>query len=56
VPVTVVDDLVAEAARLDTILGLLTEAQWHAESAADGWSVGHWPARSSSLRVVRTYA
>jgi uncharacterized protein (TIGR03084 family) len=39
VPVTVIDDLVAEAARLDTILGLLTEAQWHAESAADGWSV-----------------
>jgi len=36
---TVVDDLVAEAVRLDSILSLLTEAQWLAESAADGWSV-----------------
>src|ERR1700757_3179460 len=36
---TVVDDLVAEAVRLDSILSLLTEAQWLADSAADGWSV-----------------
>jgi uncharacterized protein (TIGR03084 family) len=36
---TVVDDLVAEAMRLESILGLLTEAQWLTESAADGWSV-----------------
>lgn len=36
---TVIDDLVAEAVRLDSILSLLTEAQWLADSAADGWSV-----------------
>lgn len=36
---TVFDDLAAEAVRLDGILGLLTEAQWLADSAADGWSV-----------------
>ena len=36
---TVIDDLAAEAARLDGILGLLTEEQWLADSAADGWSV-----------------
>ncbi len=36
---TVIDDLAAEAVRLDGILGLLTEAQWLADSAADGWSV-----------------
>lgn len=42
---TVIDDLVAEAVRLDSILSLLTEAQWLADSAADGWSVadgGAW--------------
>jgi uncharacterized protein (TIGR03084 family) len=39
VAVTVIDDLVAEAVRLDSILSLLTEAQWLADSAADGWSV-----------------
>jgi uncharacterized protein (TIGR03084 family) len=39
VAVTVTDDLVAEAVRLDSILSLLTEAQWLADSAADGWSV-----------------
>jgi hypothetical protein len=37
--VTVVDDYVAEAVRLESILGLLTEAQWLTESGADGWSV-----------------
>ena len=36
---SVVDDLVAEGVRLDSILSLLTEAQWLAGSAADGWSV-----------------
>lgn len=36
---TVVDDYVAEAVRLESILGLLTEAQWLTESGADGWSV-----------------
>jgi uncharacterized protein (TIGR03084 family) len=36
---SVVDDLVAEEVRLDSILSLLTEAQWLADSAADGWSV-----------------
>jgi uncharacterized protein (TIGR03084 family) len=36
---TVVDDLVAEAMRLESILGLLTEAQWLTESGAAGWSV-----------------
>ena len=36
---TVIDDLVAEAVRLDGILGLLTEEQWLADSAAGGWSV-----------------
>jgi uncharacterized protein (TIGR03084 family) len=39
VTVAVVDDYVAEAARLEDILGALTEAQWLTESAADGWSV-----------------
>jgi uncharacterized protein (TIGR03084 family) len=37
--VTVVDDYVAETVRLESILGLLTEAQWLTESGADGWSV-----------------
>jgi uncharacterized protein (TIGR03084 family) len=37
--VTVVDDFVAEGARLESILGLLTEAQWLTESGAAGWSV-----------------
>ena len=36
---TVVDDYVAETVRLESILGLLTEAQWLTESGADGWSV-----------------
>ena len=36
---TVMDDFVAEALRLQGILGLLTRAQWQAESGADGWSV-----------------
>lgn len=36
--VTVVDDYVAEAVRLEGILGLLTEAQWLTQSGADGWS------------------
>jgi uncharacterized protein (TIGR03084 family) len=36
---TVVDDLVAETMRLESILGLLTEEQWLMESGADGWSV-----------------
>ena len=36
---TVMDDFVAEALRLQGILGLLTPAQWQAESGADGWSV-----------------
>ena len=35
----VIDDFVAEAVRLESILGLLTEEQWLAESGADGWSV-----------------
>jgi len=37
--VTVIDDYVAETVRLQGILGLLTEAQWLAPSAADGWSI-----------------
>jgi uncharacterized protein (TIGR03084 family) len=37
--VTVIDDFVAEALRLQGILGLLTQAQWQAESGAGGWSV-----------------
>jgi uncharacterized protein (TIGR03084 family) len=37
--VPVIDDFVAEAVRLQSILGLLTADQWLAESAADGWSV-----------------
>ncbi len=37
--VAVVDDFVAEAVRLESILGLLTEEQWQTESGADGWSV-----------------
>ena len=36
---TVMDDFVAEALRLQGILGLLTQAQWQADSRADGWSV-----------------
>ena len=36
---TVIDDFVAEALRLQGILGLLTQAQWQAESCAGGWSV-----------------
>ena len=36
---TVIDDLAAEAVRLDGILGLLTEDQWLADSGAEGWSV-----------------
>jgi len=36
---TVIDDFVAEALRLQGILGLLTQAQWQADSRADGWSV-----------------
>jgi uncharacterized protein (TIGR03084 family) len=39
VTVAVVDDYVAEAVRLEDILGRLTEAQWLTESGADGWSV-----------------
>jgi hypothetical protein len=39
ISVAVIDDLVAEAVRLDSILSLLTEEQWLADSAADGWSV-----------------
>jgi len=37
--VTVMDDFVAEALRLQGILGLLTREQWQADSLADGWSV-----------------
>jgi uncharacterized protein (TIGR03084 family) len=37
--VTVIDDFAAETARLEGILGLLTEEQWLAESGAGGWSV-----------------
>ena len=36
---TVIDDFVAEALRLQGILGLLTQAQWRAQSGAGGWSV-----------------
>jgi uncharacterized protein (TIGR03084 family) len=36
---TVIDDFASEALRLQGILGLLTPAQWQAESGADGWSV-----------------
>jgi uncharacterized protein (TIGR03084 family) len=36
---TVMDDFVAETLRLQGILGLLTQAQWLAESGARGWSV-----------------
>ena len=36
---TVLDDFVAETLRLQGILGLLTQAQWLAESGARGWSV-----------------
>jgi uncharacterized protein (TIGR03084 family) len=38
VTVAVVDDYVAEAMRLEDVLGGLTEAQWLTESGADGWS------------------
>jgi uncharacterized protein (TIGR03084 family) len=37
--VTVMDDFVSEALRLQGILGLLTQAQWQADSRARGWSV-----------------
>ena len=37
--VTVVDDLVTEAIRLESILDGLTDAQWRTESGAVGWSV-----------------
>jgi uncharacterized protein (TIGR03084 family) len=33
------DDLTAEQDRLETTLGTLTETQWMAPSAADGWTV-----------------
>ena len=36
---TVMDEFVAEAVRLQGILGLLTRTQWQAESGAGGWSV-----------------
>jgi uncharacterized protein (TIGR03084 family) len=39
VTVTAIDDYVAEAARLEIILSLLTDDQWLAESGASGWSV-----------------
>ena len=35
----VVDDYAGETARLEGILGLLTEEQWLTESGASGWSV-----------------
>jgi uncharacterized protein (TIGR03084 family) len=35
----IMDDFVAETVRLQGILGLLTPAQWQAESGAVGWSV-----------------
>src|ERR1700743_2993658 len=37
--VPVIDDFIAEAVRLQGILGLLTAEPWLAESAAGGWSV-----------------
>ena len=37
--VAVIDDYAAETARLEGILGLLTEEQWLTESGASGWSV-----------------
>lgn len=37
--VEVVDDYVAEAMRLEDVLGGMTEAQWLTESGARGWSV-----------------
>jgi len=37
--VTVVDDYVAEAMRLEGILATLTEAQWLTPSGAGGWSI-----------------
>jgi len=39
VAVTVIDDYVAEARRLESVLDNLSEAQWLSESAAEGWSV-----------------
>jgi uncharacterized protein (TIGR03084 family) len=39
VTLEVFDDYVAETARLEGILGPLTEAQWLTESGARGWSV-----------------
>ena len=35
----VIDDYAAEARRLESVLDALSEAQWLAESAAEGWSV-----------------
>jgi uncharacterized protein (TIGR03084 family) len=35
----VIDDYAGETARLEDILGLLTEEQWGTESGASGWSV-----------------
>ena len=35
----VIDEYVAETARLEDVLGLLTEEQWLTESGASGWSV-----------------
>ena len=37
--VAVIDDYAGETARLEGILGLLTEEQWLTESGASGWSV-----------------
>jgi uncharacterized protein (TIGR03084 family) len=39
VALEVLDDYLAETARLEGILGQLTEAQWLTESGASGWSV-----------------
>jgi uncharacterized protein (TIGR03084 family) len=39
VTVNAIDDFVAEAKQLQNVLEILTEAQWLAESAAEGWSV-----------------
>jgi uncharacterized damage-inducible protein DinB len=39
VTVTAIDDYVAEARRLESVLDILSESQWLAESAAEGWSV-----------------
>jgi uncharacterized protein (TIGR03083 family) len=39
VTVSAIDDFVAEAKQLQNVLEILTEAQWLADSAAEGWSV-----------------